>query len=92
MLPIKDRILNIGGSHAQRAIFSDVLIDACLRSDAYDDAVELIEAKQRFWPNRPLALFELEKALVRKGEALHAAEVGATARRLWQEMGADAER
>lgn len=92
LLPIKDRIINIGGSHAQRAIFSDVLIAACLYSGAYDDAVELIEAKQRFWPNRPLALFELEKALAGKGDAVHAAEAGATARRLWQEMGADAER
>jgi tetratricopeptide (TPR) repeat protein len=92
ILPIKDRILNIGGSHAQRAIFSDVLIDACLRSGAYDDAVKLIEAKQRFWPNRPLALFELEKALAGKGDATHAAEAGGLARKLWKEMGADAER
>lgn len=92
LLPIKERIVNIGGSHAQRAIFSDVLIDACLRSGAYDAAVELIEAKQRFWPNRPLALFELEKALMGKGDTAQAAEAGELARKLWQEMGADAER
>jgi hypothetical protein len=92
MLPIKDRIVNIGGSHAQRAIFADVLIDACLRSGAYDAAVELIEAKRRFWPNRPLALFELEKALAGKGETAKAAELGASARSLWKEMGADKDR
>lgn len=92
MLPIKDRIVNIGGSHAQRAVFSDVLIDACLRSGAYDAAVELVKAKRRFWSGRPLALFELEKAYKGKGDTVQAAEAGAAARRLWQEMGADVER
>jgi len=92
LLPIKDRIISIGGSHAQRAVFSDVLIDACLRSSAYDAAVELLEAKRCFWPNRPLALFELEKAYAGKGDAAHAAEAGSSARQLWKEMGADPER
>jgi len=92
ILPIKDRIINIGGSHAQRAIFSDVLIDACLRAGAYDDAIELVEAKQRFWPHRPLALLELEIAYAGKGDATQATEAGAAARRLWKEIGAEAER
>jgi tetratricopeptide (TPR) repeat protein len=91
ILPIKDRISNIGGSHAQRAIFSDILIDACLRSGVYDVAVELLEAKRRFCSNRPLALLGLEKAYVGKGNAARAAEVGALAKRLWREMGAEAE-
>jgi tetratricopeptide (TPR) repeat protein len=92
ILPIKDRIINIGGSHAQRAIFTDVLIDACLQSQTYDAAVELLEAKRQFCPNRPLALLGLEKAYAGKGETVRAAEAGGLARRLWKEMGAEAER
>lgn len=91
ILPVKDRILSIGGSHAQRAIFADILIDACLRSGAYDTAIDLLEAKRRFCPNRPLALFDLEKAYVGKGDATHASEAGELARTLWKEMGAERE-
>jgi tetratricopeptide (TPR) repeat protein len=90
MLPIKDRVVNIGGSHAQREIFADILVDACLRSGAYAEAVELLEAKRKYRPNRPLALAGLAKAYAGKEETNKAAEVGTLARRLWQEMGADA--
>lgn len=92
MLPVKDRIVNVGGSHAQREIFLDILADACLQSGAYDTAVELLEEKRQRRPDRPLALFALEKAYVGKGETTRAATAGTTARRLWQEMGADAGR
>lgn len=88
--PITDRIFNIGGSHAQREIFTDILTDACLRSGAYDLAVTLIGAKRQRRPDRPLALFALERAYAQKGESEQAATVGAQARRLWQDMGADA--
>jgi len=90
LLPIKDRIVNIGGSHAQREIFTDILADACLRSGAYSEAVELLEAKRQHRPDRPLALADLEKAYTGTGEASKAAEVRAHAHRLWQAMGADA--
>ena len=60
--PIRDRIVGIGGSHAQREVFVDILADACLRSSAYKEAVELLEAKRQNRPDRPLALAALEKA------------------------------
>lgn len=88
--PIKDRIVNIGGSHAQREIFTDILADVCLHSGAYDLAVTLLETKRQHRPERPLALFALERAYAKKGEREQAAAVGAQARRLWREMGADA--
>jgi tetratricopeptide (TPR) repeat protein len=88
--PIKDRIVNIGGSHAQREIFTDILVNACLRSGTYDLAVMLLEAKRQHRPERPLALFALASAYAQTGEHEQAAAVGAQARRLWREMGADA--
>jgi tetratricopeptide (TPR) repeat protein len=88
--PIKERIVNIGGSHAQREIFTDILTDACLHSGASDLAVTLLETKRQHRPERPLALFALERAYAQKGESGHAAAVGAQARRLWHDLGADA--
>lgn len=91
LLPIKDRIITIGGSNAQREIFTDVLLDACLRSGVYDGAIELLEQKRKDRPQRPLALFGLEKAFAGKGDATHAAEAGGLARKLWKAMGAERE-
>ncbi len=87
--PIKDHIINIGGSHAQREIFTDILLDACLQAGEYELVSELIEGKRRHRPDRPLALFALEKALKSQGKTAQADEAGAGARRLWHEMGAD---
>jgi tetratricopeptide (TPR) repeat protein len=90
LLPIKDRIINIGGSHAQREIFTDILADACLRTGAYHEAIELLEVKRKHRPDRPFALVGLEKAYAGTGEVAKAAETKAYTRRLWQEMEADA--
>ena len=79
----------MGGCHAQREIFTDILLDACLQAGEYELVSELIEGKRRHRPDRPLALFALEKALKSQGQNAQAAEAGGRARRLWHEMGAD---
>jgi tetratricopeptide (TPR) repeat protein len=87
--PIRDRIVGIGGSHAQREVFVDILADACLRSSAYKEAVELLEAKRQNRPDRPLALAALEKAYQGTSETGKATDACTSAQRLWQTMGAD---
>jgi tetratricopeptide (TPR) repeat protein len=87
--PIHGRIIEIGGSHAQRELFSDVLLDAALQAQAYDLASGLIETKRRSRPERPLALLALEKLATAQGDTAQATASGATAQRLWREMGAD---
>ena len=87
--PIKDQIIGIGGSHAQREIFVDILLDACLQTKAYDVASELLDMKLRHRPDRPLALFALEKLHASQGKTAQATEAAARARRLWQDAGAD---
>ena len=87
--PIQARIIDIGGSHAQREIFSDILLDAALQTGAYDVASALLDTKRRHRPDRPLALFAVEKLSAAQGQSTQAALAGTTARRLWQEMGAD---
>ncbi|HEY7495701.1 MAG TPA: tetratricopeptide repeat protein [Candidatus Tectomicrobia bacterium] len=90
-LPIRGRILEVGGSHAQRELFTDILLDAALRVGAYDVASDLLTAKRRHRPDRPLALFALEKMYARQGHTGQAAAMGTAARSLWQKMGADQE-
>jgi D-serine deaminase-like pyridoxal phosphate-dependent protein len=90
-LPIRDRILEVGGSHTQRELLADILLDAALQAGAYDVASDLLIAKRRHRPDRPLALFALEKVSARQGDTVQAAAMGAKARSLWQEMGADQE-
>ena len=87
--PIHERFIDIGGSHAQREIFSDILLDAALQTGAYDVARALLDTKRRHRPDRPLALFAVEKLSAAQGEMTQAGLAGSTARRLWQEMGAD---
>jgi hypothetical protein len=79
--PIRDRIVGIGGSNAQREIFVDVLVDACLRSHAYKEAVELLEAKRLNRPDRPLALAALEKAYNGLGDVTKATAIAAQRQR-----------
>lgn len=87
--PIHQRIIGIGGSHAQRELFSDILLDAALHTREYDVASAIIETKRRSRPDRPLALVALQKLQAAQGQETPAAVAGATAQRLWQEMGAD---
>ena len=54
--PIQARIIDIGGSHAQREIFSDILLDAALQTGAYDVASALLDTKRRHRPDRPRPL------------------------------------
>jgi len=89
MAPLRDRIVEIGGSHAQREVFTDILLDACLRTEIYDLARELVQAKLRHRPARPLTLFALEKICAAQGNREQAEVAGNQARELWQNMGAD---
>ena len=90
LAPIRERIVEIGGSHAQREVFTDILLDACLRTEAYDLARELVHTKLRHRPERPLTLFTLEKICAAQGDREQAEVAGNQARTLLQTMGADA--
>ena len=58
--PVFPELIRIGGSHAQREVFEDTLLEAYLRSEQYDKAEDMLRArlKQRtsvrdsFWLNR----------------------------------------
>ena len=43
--PIQDRIVEVGGSHAQREVFHDTLLAAALRADLEDRATALLQSR-----------------------------------------------
>ncbi len=49
--PIQDRIVEVGGSHAQREVFHDTLLAAALRADLEDHAAALLEKRLSKRPN-----------------------------------------
>jgi tetratricopeptide (TPR) repeat protein len=51
LAPIRDRIVEIGGSHAQREVFHDTLLAAALRGDRPELAAGLLEARLAKRPN-----------------------------------------
>ena len=58
MYPIRFEIIQIGGSHAQRDVFSQILIHSALRSKDCNQrkhAKELIDERNALKMNSPLA-------------------------------------
>ena len=51
MEPLEDRIINLGGSHAQRELFHDTLLAAALRAGFADRATPLLERRLAKRPN-----------------------------------------
>jgi tetratricopeptide (TPR) repeat protein len=49
--PIEDRIVEVGGSHAQREVFHDTLLAAALRADLEDRATALLHRRLAERPN-----------------------------------------
>lgn len=79
--PTLGRMLEIGGSHAQRDLFQQLYLDGLVRSGARVPAQQLLEERRRFEPdgvalNRTLATLYLELGL-----PAQAAQAAARARR-----------
>ena len=62
LLPVRQRIRRIGASHAQRDLFSQLLIDAAYRGRRYDAARELLAERLAWRPNNRWGL-KLERAV-----------------------------
>lgn len=58
--PIRKQIVRIGGSHAQRDLFEQVLLDARLRSGQWEMARRTLEHRRQFEPESPILRRRLE--------------------------------
>lgn len=54
MAPIRGQVKRIGGSHAQRDLFDQLLLDARLRSGQWEKARNMLESRQRYEPDSPI--------------------------------------
>lgn len=59
--PIRKQIWRIGGSHAQRDVFEQLLLDARLRSGQWEKARKTLEHRRRWEPDSPILLQRLEQ-------------------------------
>src|SRR5205823_3567474 len=51
LAPVEDRIVEVGGSHAQREVFHDTLLEAALRAGELERATALLERRLAKRPN-----------------------------------------
>ena len=87
--PVFPQMTRIGGSHAQREVFEDTLLEAYLRAEQFDKAEAMLQERlgRR---ETPRDTFWLGRVLAGKGEAAAAQGNLAKASNVWQKTG-DAE-
>lgn len=61
MDPIRKQIWRIGGSHAQRDVFEQILLDARLRAGQWEAARKTLEHRRQFEPDNPILERRLNK-------------------------------
>jgi hypothetical protein len=79
--PTLGRMLEIGGSHAQRDLFQQLYLDSLVRSGAQIAAQQLLEERRRFEPNGVALNRTLAALYAELGLPHQAAEAAARARR-----------
>jgi tetratricopeptide (TPR) repeat protein len=87
--PVFPQMTRIGGSHAQREVFEDTLLEAYLRAEQFDKAEAMLQERLSR-RETPRDTFWLGRVLAGKGEAAAAQGNLAKASNVWQETG-DAE-
>jgi hypothetical protein len=55
LLPVRHEIRRIGGSHAQRDVFAQLLLDAALKAEQFDTARLLVAERLATRPRNPWA-------------------------------------
>ena len=73
MLPLRHRIRAIGGSHAERDLFAQMVIQAALKCDKYPLARALLHERTVLKPNSAQAWNLLATALEGEGKITDAA-------------------
>ncbi len=84
--PVFPQLTRIGGSHAQREVFEDTLLESYVRAEQFDKAEEML--RERLGRREtPRDTFWLGRAKAGKGEADQARDSLAKAAGVWRETG-----
>ena len=87
--PVFPQLTRIGGSHAQREVFEDTVLEAYLRAERFDQAEEMLRERLSR-RETPRDTFWLGRVMAGKGESAAAKGNLTQAASVWQETG-DAE-
>ena len=87
--PVFPQLTRIGGSHAQREVFEDTVLEAYLRAEQFDKAEAMLQERLSR-RETPRDTFWLGRVLAGKGDASTAEDNLSKAANIWQEKG-DAE-
>jgi tetratricopeptide (TPR) repeat protein len=82
LLPVRDTIRRIGGSHAQRDLFEEMLIDSVLRAGRFDQAKALLTDRLKHRPRNVWGWRHYAQVLDRLGDGDGAARARKTGERL----------
>ena len=82
LMPLRYDIIKIGGSHAQRDVFVQLLIEAALKAERFKLARALLAERTTLRPQSPASWKLYARALDGLGEADRAAEARAKAEAL----------
>ena len=69
LLPIRYQIRRLGGSHAQRDIFAQVLLDAAIKAARFQLARALLAERTALKPNNPWSRRRYTEVLQQLGDA-----------------------
>ena len=83
--PLRDRIVEVGGSHAQREVFGDTLLEAYLHVGAHEPAERLLLARLEHRPEAGRAWCRLGRVLQENGRAADARAYLTRALELWRD-------
>ena len=82
LLPVRDTIRRIGGSHAQRDLFEEMLIDSVVRAGRFDQAKALLAERLEHRPRNAWGWRHYARVLERLGDGDGAARAHAAEARL----------
>jgi predicted Zn-dependent protease len=82
LLPVRNTICRIGGSHAQRDLFEEMLLNSVLRAGRFDQAKALLADRLQRRPRNAWGWRHYAQALDRLGDGDAAARARKTAERL----------
>ena len=86
--PVFPQLIRIGGSHAQREVFEDTMLEAYLRAEQFDKAEDMLRERLSR-RETPRDTFWLGRVMAGKGDAASARDNLVRVANVWQETGDD---
>ena len=84
MEPVYPQLTRVGGSHAQRLVFEDTLLEAYLRAEEFDKATDMLRERLSRRES-PRELYWLARAQAGQGTQAEASQNAARVKDTWEQ-------